>query len=65
MPGRMVELGSYHAMLSFVLATFPECDWLQIHEFPRKDRILNNCLIWHKGCAKPEHGGAGENTLGV
>ena len=61
-PERIIELGSYHAMLGCVLAgmgaallpksvieTFPQSGLLNIHELPRGSRHLTTHLVWRKG----------------
>jgi DNA-binding transcriptional LysR family regulator len=62
MPERMIELGSYHAMLGCVVAgmgvaliprsvlsTFPEKKRLSIHELARAENCAQTVLIWRKG----------------
>jgi len=64
MPKRIIELGSYHAMLGCVLAgmgiallpesvlaTFPERRRLTIHRLPRGENRYETLLIWRKGAA--------------
>ena len=53
MPERIIELGSYHAMLGCVLATFPERRRLTIHRLPRGENRYETVLIWRKGAASP------------
>jgi DNA-binding transcriptional LysR family regulator len=65
MPERIVELGSYHAMLGCVVAgmgvallprsvleTFPESRRLTVYPLLRRDRILT-VMIWRKGVRSP------------
>ncbi len=65
-PGRVIELGSYHAMLSCVMAgmgaalvpravleTFPGSDHLAVHRLPRGRNVLTTRLIWRKGAETP------------
>ena len=65
-PHRIVELGSYHAMLSCVIAgmgaallpqsvltTFPEARRLKIHKLPREMNSLETKLIWRKNSYSP------------
>lgn len=64
MPERIIELGSYHAMLGCVLAgmgiallpecvlpTVPESRRLRIHRLPRGENRSATLLIWRKGAA--------------
>src|SRR5262249_769443 len=66
MPKRIIELGSYHAMLGCVLAgmgiallpesvlaTFPESTRLKIHRLPRGENRYATVLIWRKGAGSP------------
>ncbi len=66
MPERIIELGSYHAMLGCVLAgmgiallpacvlpTVPESKRLKIHRLPRGENRSATMLIWRKGTAPP------------
>jgi DNA-binding transcriptional LysR family regulator len=66
MPERIIELGSYHAMMGCVVAgmgvallpksvlgTFPESKRLSVHPFPAEDRIAT-LLIWRKGAGSPK-----------
>jgi len=66
MPERIVELGSYHAMLGCVLAgmgiamlpesvltTFPRFKQLKIHRLPRGENRYRTMLIWRKGASSP------------
>ena len=61
-PERMIELGSYHAMLACVVAgmgvallprsvltTFPASKRLRIHSLPRGENRYDIYLIWRKG----------------
>jgi len=63
-PGRVIELGSYHAMLGCVVAgmgiallpecvlpTVPETRRLKIHRLPRGEKSSATLLIWRKGTA--------------
>ena len=65
-PHRIVELGSYHAMLSCVIAgmgaallpqsvltTFPEARRLKIHKLPKTLDSLETKLIWRKNAFSP------------
>lgn len=67
MPGRTIELSSYHAMIGCVAAgmgiallpksvleTFPECKRLQIHELPEGQDTAETVLIWRKGVESPK-----------
>ncbi len=60
-PGRAIELGSYHAMLGCVLAgmgaallpesvlmTFPESKRLRLHRLPQGKDSIRTLLIWRK-----------------
>jgi DNA-binding transcriptional LysR family regulator len=66
MPERIVELGSYHAMLGCVVAgmgaallprsvldTFPERRRLSVHPLPRGQDRIPTVLIWRKGASSP------------
>jgi DNA-binding transcriptional LysR family regulator len=66
MPERVIELGSYHAMLGCVLAgmgiallpecvlpTVPESKRLKVHRLPRGENRSATLLIWRKGTASP------------
>jgi DNA-binding transcriptional LysR family regulator len=66
MPERIVELGSYHAMLSCVaagmgiallprsvLTTFPESRRLAVHNLPSGENRSETVLIWRKGAGSP------------
>jgi DNA-binding transcriptional LysR family regulator len=66
MPERVVELGSYHAMLGCVLAgmgiallpesvlqTFPESKRLRVHRLPRGENRYETLLIWRKCAGSP------------
>jgi len=65
-PERIVEMGSYHAMLGCVLAgmgaallprsvleTFPEARRLRVHPLPDERYRLGTWLIWRKGIPTP------------
>lgn len=65
-PERIVELGSYHAMLGCVVAgmgaallprsvlsTFPDVRRLRIHKLDEGENALKTLLIWPKGIAAP------------
>jgi DNA-binding transcriptional LysR family regulator len=65
-PERVIELGSYHAMLGCVLAgmgaaflpesvlkTFPESKRLRVHALPQTGERLRTYLIWRKGVSSP------------
>ena len=65
-PERIIELGSYHAMLGCVLAgmgialvpksvlpTVPESKRLKIHRLPRGENRYETLLIWRKGISSP------------
>lgn len=67
MPERTIELGSYHAMLSCVMAgmgaalvpksvlsTFPESGRLRIHALPQGENLMRTLLIWRKGAGSPK-----------
>lgn len=67
MPERIIELGSYHAMLGCVVAgmgiallprsvlsTFPESKRLSVHELRRGENRAETLLIWRKGAASPK-----------
>jgi DNA-binding transcriptional LysR family regulator len=66
MPERIVELGSYHAMLGCVaagmgvallpksvLSTFPESKRLKVHRLPPGENRAETVLIWRKGAGSP------------
>jgi DNA-binding transcriptional LysR family regulator len=66
MPERIIELGSYHAMLGCVaagmgiallprsvLATFPENMRLKVHKLPPEERRVETVMIWRKGAGSP------------
>jgi DNA-binding transcriptional LysR family regulator len=66
MPGRIVELGSYHAMLGCVaagmgvallpksvLSTFPESKRLTVQQLPAGENRADTVLIWRKGAGSP------------
>jgi DNA-binding transcriptional LysR family regulator len=66
MPERVVELGSYHAMLGCVVAgmgvallprsvltTFPESKRLTVHRLPPGENRAETVLIWRKGAGSP------------
>jgi DNA-binding transcriptional LysR family regulator len=66
MPGRIVELGSYHAMLGCVaagmgvallpksvLSTFPESKRLMVQPLPPGENRAETVLIWRKGAGSP------------
>jgi len=65
-PERIVELGSYHAMLGCVvagmgaallpksvLATFPESKRLSVHPLPRGEDRIATLMIWRRGADSP------------
>jgi DNA-binding transcriptional LysR family regulator len=65
-PERIIELGSYHAMLGCVIAgmgialvpksvlpTVPESKRLKIHQLPRGENRYETLLIWRKGISSP------------
>jgi len=67
MPERIVELGSYHAMLGCisagmgiallpksVLSTFPEAQSLQVHKLPPHERVVDTVMIWRNGTSSPK-----------
>ncbi len=67
MPERVIELGSYHAMLGCVaagmgiallprsvLATFPDTMRLQVHKLPPGQNRVDTVMIWRKGAASPK-----------
>jgi DNA-binding transcriptional LysR family regulator len=69
MPGRTVELGSYHAMLGCIVAgmgiallpksvltTFPESKRLAVHRLPPGQNRSSTVLIWRKGADSPNIG---------
>jgi DNA-binding transcriptional LysR family regulator len=62
MPERVIELGSYHAILGCVVAgmgislipksvltTFPERKRLSVHALAKKESCAQTVLIWRKG----------------
>lgn len=66
MPERIVELGSYHAMLGCVaagmgiallprsvLTAFPESKRLTVHRLPPGENRVETVLIWRKGAHSP------------
>lgn len=66
-PGQVLELASYHAMLGCVvvgmgitllpkcvLATFPERKRLSLHALPRERDSLTTMLFWRKGAGSPK-----------
>jgi DNA-binding transcriptional LysR family regulator len=66
MPGRTVELASYHAMLGCVaagmgiallprsvLTTFPESKRIAVHRLPPGENRADIVLIWRKGANSP------------
>jgi DNA-binding transcriptional LysR family regulator len=66
MPERIIELGSYHAMLGCVaagmgiallpksvLTTFPESRRLTVHRLPPGENRTETVLIWRKGASSP------------
>jgi DNA-binding transcriptional LysR family regulator len=66
MPERMIELGSYPALLGCVVAglgvallprsvlgTFPAIKRLSVHALPRGENRAETVLIWRKGAASP------------
>jgi DNA-binding transcriptional LysR family regulator len=66
MPERIIELGSYHAMLGCVaagmgvallpksvLTTFPESKRLTVHHLPSGENRAETVLIWRKGASSP------------
>jgi DNA-binding transcriptional LysR family regulator len=67
MPERVIELGSYHAMLGCVVAgmgaallpksvltTFPERRRLSVHALPAGENRARTVLIWRKGAGSPK-----------
>jgi DNA-binding transcriptional LysR family regulator len=67
MPERVIELGSYHAMLGCVVAgmgaallpksvltTFPESRRLSVHALPAGENRARTVLIWRKGAGSPK-----------
>jgi DNA-binding transcriptional LysR family regulator len=69
MPERVIELGSYHAMLGCVLAgmgiallpgcvlpTVSESKRLKIHRLPRGENRSATLLVWRKGTMSPNVG---------
>ncbi len=66
LPERILELGSYHAMLGCVLAgmgaallpksvleTFPESTRLRVQALPGNDGVIQTLLIWRAGVDMP------------
>jgi DNA-binding transcriptional LysR family regulator len=66
MPERIIELGSYHAMLGCVaagmgiallpksvLTTFPESSRLTVHRLPSGENRSETVLIWRRGAGSP------------
>jgi DNA-binding transcriptional LysR family regulator len=66
MPERVIELGSYHAMLGCIVAgmgaallpksvltTFPESRRLSVHALPVGENRAETVLIWRKGASSP------------
>jgi DNA-binding transcriptional LysR family regulator len=66
-PERVIELGSYHAMLACVVAgmgiallprsvltTFPESKRLKVHRLPPGQNRADTYLIWRKGASSPK-----------
>jgi DNA-binding transcriptional LysR family regulator len=69
MPERIIELGSYHAMLGCVVAgmgiallpksvltTFPEGNQLTVHTLPPGENRTDTVLIWRRGADSPNIG---------
>lgn len=67
MPGRIIEMASYHVMLGcavvgmgislvprIVLSTFPEAKRLSIHPLPPGQNRATTVLFWRKGAASPK-----------
>jgi DNA-binding transcriptional LysR family regulator len=67
MPEKIIELGSYHAMLGCVVAgmgvallpksvltTFPESKRLRVHRLPPGENRADTYLIWRKGAGSPK-----------
>lgn len=67
MPERIIELGSYHAMLGCavagmglalmperVLDGFPSCDQLSVHKLPPEQDRAQVSLFWRKGARSPK-----------
>lgn len=67
MPERMIELGSYHAMLGcvaagmgvallpkIVLSSFPESTRLKVHRLPPGENRIDIVMIWRKGASSPK-----------
>ena len=65
-PVRTIELGSYHAMLSCVIAgmgaallpksilsTFSQAGLLKVHRLPKRFNRLSTMLVWRKGFDSP------------
>jgi len=65
-PARTIELGSYHAMLSCVIAgmgaallpgsildTFSQAELLKVHRLPKRINTLTTLLVWRKGFDSP------------
>lgn len=66
-PERVIELGSYHALLGCVLAgmgaallpksvltTFPESTRLKVHKLEAGEDRLHTLLVWRKGAFSPK-----------
>jgi DNA-binding transcriptional LysR family regulator len=66
-PRRIIELGSYHAMLGCivagmgvallpksVLSSFPESRRLSVHALPRGQNRARTVLVWRKGAGSPK-----------
>jgi DNA-binding transcriptional LysR family regulator len=66
MPERMIELGSYPALLGCVIAglgvallprsvlsTFPDSKRLSVHALPRGENRAETVLIWRNGAGSP------------
>ena len=66
LPERVIELGSYHAMLGCIVAgmgaallpksvltTFPESRRLSLHALPPGEDRATTVLIWRKGAGSP------------
>lgn len=67
MPTKLIEMGSYHAMLGCVvvgmgvamvplsvLGTFPEAKRLSVHPLPKGKDVLRTYLFWRKGALSPK-----------
>ena len=67
MPTKLIEMGSYHAMLGCVvvgmgvamvplsvLDTFPEAKRLSVHPLPKGKDVLRTYLFWRKGALSPK-----------